>query len=563
MNLSKTDMKSFTLAGVLLLLTSLAHAQQVILDGTQNRFLINQKSKKPRIDVIVQQFTHYEKVVIAQSAVMDTLTKPQFERVSDAEYNVTASRMGEKLTFVIRDFDQLQAGYVLHREPVFHKGDSLALRRDVPLYYILNGERTLSATGMSFGLSHVKLTLRDKLGKTLFRLNVNYSYPKPQLTYVDIIEQTDRVVLEDTANIRRIVQRVNQVPTVYSQNNSVPDRIVTSYNNLYFGFKKAYYDGQLFPSSVICKIDERPWTKTTLQMNPFADVNTLVAEDKYTDFYIFRSGKHILTATYVLDSQNVETYEFEMHTRGFRVVLHYLSYAASIMLATLFVKPWILFLLVGLILFSNWGSRMKRQREAAQRINLELQSIQSQLNPHFVFNALGSVQGLVNKNEVDKANDYLTDFSKLLRNTLNNNNRETVPLSVEMHTLESYIKLEQLRFNFLFQLNAEADVPVSSTEIPPLLIQPLVENAIKHGISGLGENGFLHITFTKSAADLIIDIADNGKGFDVNQAFTGKGIQLTKERIKLLNKQKHNIILTIASEIQEGTRVRLVLKKLF
>jgi two-component sensor histidine kinase len=558
-------MKSITLVGLFFLLATFALAQQVMLDGTQNRFLIDQKSKKPRLDVIVQRFTDYEKNVISKSAVMDTLTKPKFVKISDTEYNVSASRMGEKLNFVIRDFDQLSVGYRVQRVPALISGDSLEFRPDKHLFYTLNGERSISATDIPFGISGAKITLLDHLGHLIFTLNVQYSYPKPELIYVDILGDYlyGNSMLEDTANIRRIVNRVNKVPTVYSHNNSVPDRIVTDYDNLFFGFKKAYYDGRVEVSSVFCKIDDRYWTKAPLRIYPFSDVETMAAEGKYSDFYILPSGKHTMTAAYVIDGQHFETYDFEMGRNGFNLALHYVVQGGYVVLMFLFAKPWILFVLTGLILFANWGNRMKRQREAAQRVNLELQSIQSQLNPHFIFNALGSVQGLINKNEVDKANDYLTDFSKLFRNTLNNNNRETVPLSVELHTLESYIKLEQLRFNFQFRLDTGADVPVSSIEIPPLLIQPLVENAIKHGISGLGEKGFLHISFTKEGTDLMIDIKDNGKGFDVNQPLTGKGIQLTKERIKLLNRQKHNIILTIASEIEQGTRVRIVLKKLF
>jgi hypothetical protein len=557
-------MKPLILGCLFLLLLSSTHAQEVILDATQNKYLIDQKSGKPRLDVIVQRFTDYERNVISNSAVMDTVTKPEIVKISDSEYNITASRMGEKLTFVIRDFDKLEAGYEVRRAPNF-KGDSLVLRPDNHLFYNLNGERAIPATSMPFGISATKITLLDNHGHLIFRLNVQYSYPKPELIYVDINGEYNyaNVILEDTAKLRRIVNRVNKVPTVYSRNNSVPDRIVTDYDNLFFGFKKAYYDGNVLSSSVFCKIDDRYWTKIEMQMYPFSDVKTLAAEGKYSDFYILPSGKHTLTAVYVLDGQHVETYDFEMGKRGVNLALHYLTQGGYVALMFLFFKPWVLLVLIGLILFANWGNRMKKKRQAAQKINLELQSIQAQLNPHFVFNALGSVQGLVNKNEIDKANDYLTDFSKLLRNTLNNNNRETVPLTVEMHTLESYIKLEQLRFNFQFRLDTGADIPISNIEIPPLLIQPLVENAIKHGISGLGENGFLHITFTKAETDLIIEIVDNGKGFDENRSSEGKGIQLTRERIKLLNRQNHKIILEIESEIQVGTRVRLELKKLF
>jgi len=531
-------------------------AQVLILDGKANTFLINQKSEKPRLDVIVQSFTDYEKNVISKSAVMDTVTKPKFEKVSENEYNVTASRMGEKLTFVIRDFDKLEKGSYISLSPSDERGDSLISMYQMPILYKLNGEQTIALPSIPFLFLNGKILLLDANKTILFKLNIKFSYVRPELIYVDITDGYGNQSWEDTAKIRRIVNRVNMVPTVYSHNNAVPDRIVTKYGNLFFRFKKAYYDGKLTETTLFCKIDDKFWTKTKLEMYPIFDVESL---GEKASWYFLPSGEHTVSAGYV-PSGNLETYTFVMNKKTGEVAAHYLTQTAYLIMMILYRYPLILVVIIGLILFANWGKRLKKAREEAKKVNLELRSIQAQLNPHFIFNAMGSIQGLINKNEIEKANTYLTDFSKLLRNSLNNSGQEMVALSEELRTLDSYMKLEKLRFDFQYQLYVDETIETSNVEIPSLLIQPLVENAIKHGISGLSENGLLSISFTRKAKDLMIAVADNGKGFDINEGSAGNGIRLTRERIKLLNKSKNKIDLKIESGTGNGTVARLTLK---
>jgi len=180
--------------------------------------------------------------------------------------------------------------------------------------------------------------------------------------------------------------------------------------------------------------------------------------------------------------------------------------------------------------------RVKRANARRQRLALELKSIRSQLNPHFVFNALSSIQALINKNEIDNANQYLTEFSSLLRDSLQNHNADMVPLATEIKVLENYIKLEQLRFNFNYEIKRDSNIELNAVEIPSLLLQPIVENAIKHGIAVLKDAGRLVVAFSRNNDSLVISIADNGKGFDATQQQQGKfGIKLTKERIALLH----------------------------
>lgn len=211
------------------------------------------------------------------------------------------------------------------------------------------------------------------------------------------------------------------------------------------------------------------------------------------------------------------------------------------------------------IYFLEQREKLIKSKKEKQRIDAELKSIRAQLNPHFVFNALTSIQGLVNNNKTTSVNYYLTAFSTLLRESLKNNDKEFVPLSMELKNLETYIKLENLRFPFQFKLDIGSDLNTDAIEMPYLLLQPLVENAIKHGISNLYEKGRLTVKVYANDKDLKICIQNNGKGFNPQKETKGYGLKLTKERIRLLNNSnpQQPVTLSFDSNKDEGTTVHL------
>ncbi|PZP43690.1 MAG: hypothetical protein DI598_15495 [Pseudopedobacter saltans] len=205
-----------------------------------------------------------------------------------------------------------------------------------------------------------------------------------------------------------------------------------------------------------------------------------------------------------------------------------------------------LLIIINLLLLLRYLNTKRRQRQ----YQLELKSLFAQLNPHFVFNSLSSIQGLMNNNEIEKANQYLSGFSGLLRTTLDKGGKEVIPLSEEIGNLQNYIHFEQLRFNFKFEKDVEPYLPMDEINVMPLLAQPLIENSVKHGISGLGEKGLLSIRLYTVEHDLFMAIKDNGKGFDVEEYKAGYGVDLVKKRIAAYNKwhRKTNIVLNMKSE---------------
>jgi two-component sensor histidine kinase len=265
-------------------------------------------------------------------------------------------------------------------------------------------------------------------------------------------------------------------------------------------------------------------------------------------------GNYELRMRFTIQPENVTTFPFRIRPRWDQTFTFRLI--AGGLLAAFFG---FLLLLVRL----QW-QRQKLRRTQAQRDKAEtdLRAIYSQLNPHFIFNALSSIQALVNRNDAEHANHYLSSFSKLLRASLVNSERALVPLSRELEMLENYLQLEQLRFPFEYTLEAEEDIVASSVVVPSLLLQPLVENAIKHGVSGMQKRGVIRISFSRTNNDIVINITDNGTGFDTNSATNGYGLKLTKERIRLLNEGggEQQVLMFISSEAMKGTSILVQFK---
>jgi len=262
-------------------------------------------------------------------------------------------------------------------------------------------------------------------------------------------------------------------------------------------------------------------------------------------------GKYTLQLRFLAQRSRVSSYSFEIlpawyATKLFRLVLGGLEVSAVAAILLLF------------ILFRQ-RRKTRREKAAREKLNLELGYIRSQLNPHFIFNALSSIQGLVNSNQVEAANRYLSDFGQLLRDSLAGSEKDTHVLVQEMRILDTYLLLEQLRFGFRYEISTAADLPAATTDIPAFLLQPLVENAVKHGVSPLRGDGRVRIDFSRENGNFIAEVIDNGAGWEATAETTGYGLRLTSERIRLLNQLSPGqpIIMTIRSEPGMGTTIRL------
>lgn len=205
-------------------------------------------------------------------------------------------------------------------------------------------------------------------------------------------------------------------------------------------------------------------------------------------------------------------------------------------------------------------NKLLKVEEYKKTLDINLKSIRSQLNPHFIFNALNSIQSLITTTQYEKANEYLIEFSNLLRKPLNNEELKHWTLRDEIELLNSYIKIEQLRSPFKLDFSLDDRMNTEAINFPTLLIQPMVENAIKHALSQV-EMPILRIKIVQEINNIVVLIQDNGKGFDSEKSNQGNGLKLTKEYINLINqKYKHsNVSLKLVSN-EGGTTVYLKLE---
>ncbi len=229
-----------------------------------------------------------------------------------------------------------------------------------------------------------------------------------------------------------------------------------------------------------------------------------------------------------------------------------------------------------LIVFAMLTWALFRNIEQKKKANMviKLQSLRTQMNPHFIFNSLNSVNNFIAKNDERSANKYISDFSKLMRTVLKNSDQDFVGLDSEIETLKIYLELEHFRFGdkFDYSLIVDPNVEPENVQIPPMLIQPYIENAIWHGLRYKDEKGQLDVKFFLNTTKLYCTVADNGIGREKSSALKTKhqksyqstGIKNTKERIELLNKLHRTSLGISITDLEEngapsGTLVKISL----
>lgn len=234
----------------------------------------------------------------------------------------------------------------------------------------------------------------------------------------------------------------------------------------------------------------------------------------------------------------------------------------------------LLFLLTYLY-FKNISKKRKKEQQLQlhqlqlenKLNNLKLENLRSQMNPHFIFNALNSIQEYIILNQKNLASDYLGKFSDLVRSYLKHSSQEKVSLQEEIECLEVYLQLEQMRFEekFTYKIKVDPNLETDQIYIPTMLIQPYVENAIKHGLLHKKENCFLSISFSlgnKETKNIICVVQDNGIGRQKAKEIQLKrrknhqsfATQANKDRLELLNNNKSEAIGVVIKDLFDAQK---------
>ncbi|MGB0427328.1 MAG: sensor histidine kinase [Flavobacteriales bacterium] len=212
---------------------------------------------------------------------------------------------------------------------------------------------------------------------------------------------------------------------------------------------------------------------------------------------------------------------------------------------------------------------------------LELQALRSQMNPHFIHNSLNAIQYFIQRNEVELSENYLVKFSKLVRHFFEYSRTKTIPIKDEVTLLKNYLEFEKLRFEdkLSFHLSVDPELDTEIQVMPSMILQPLVENAVNHGVFHNKNKGCVWITFTKLSEEAFqITVEDDGIGFEASRNIKRKNTSKTvgkntrsstvlEERITLLKLSNTWDIdysiqdLSQNDEESQGTRVCLVIKQ--
>lgn len=214
-----------------------------------------------------------------------------------------------------------------------------------------------------------------------------------------------------------------------------------------------------------------------------------------------------------------------------------------------------------------WQRRLSMRRDLRRRqmLEVELRGIRSQMNPHFLFNAMSSIQNLIRKKEQEKADIYLGQFAGLMRKTLRNTAAEYIPLSDEIETLEQYCSLESLRHPFAYSFVIDESIDPHNTYIPSMILQPIIENAILHGLTPLAAARELRVSISPGTLGLHCEIIDNGIGLLATQRQLQSdqrksyGTKLVRQRLDLLGMDsEQHFVIQDRSQLDPPSRGTLV-----
>jgi tetratricopeptide (TPR) repeat protein len=227
--------------------------------------------------------------------------------------------------------------------------------------------------------------------------------------------------------------------------------------------------------------------------------------------------------------------------------------------------------LAGIVVYKRRKDTLEKKKEAefnAKVANTELKALRAQMNPHFIFNSLNSINDYIDKHDTEMATVYTTKFAKLMRMILENSEQKEIPLADDLNALELYMQLESIRMQnkFSYEIHVDENIDKENTLVPPLILQPFVENSIWHGIAKKPGIGKILICIRKKDGNISLTVEDNGIGMNesaINETETNLhprksfGMKITRSRIDILNSIKKSNAAITMSQLEEGTKIEI------
>ena len=390
--------------------------------------------------------------------------------------------------------------------------------------------------------------------KSLATIYLKQQQPKQAKPYID--EALSKATLySDTTGLVLVWA---EMATYYQQINQLDSAIIYAQKSVITGMKIKRFEAVLQSGKFLKKYFEQ----NNNSDNALYYSNLILAvQDSVSSIEKVKQGQRLLYEE-LQSQQSIAQLEIDNKNRLIRYGLG----AGLLLLALLAIMLWL-----------GFDRKQKENKNLDTKIKLqesefshklaetEMTALRAQMNPHFIFNCLNSIKLYTLENDGLTATDYLTKFSRLIRLVLENSRSERITLANELETLELYIAMEAMRFKnkVAYKINVADDVDTDYIEIPPLLIQPYVENAVWHGLMHKEGGGMILIDVKTTDSILQISITDNGVGRAAAAALKSKsatnqksfGLKMTSERIELINELYKTNTQVKIEDLAVGTRV--------
>ena len=436
------------------------------------------------------------------------------------------------------------------------------------------------------GLAEIELS-NNQLSAASFNIKKGYQYFKKQIEsifYLDFKLIHSKYLIEIDSLFEAEIILFNNLEEYVKLNSSIGQgKTHHLIGRMYFNEKKWKKAKTSFNISKSI-LDRLPYSEYSLGnykflAQVFAEQNqfqkafvSLNTFQKYIEDNSYSSGSKAINELTQMYSRELREYRIKEQERVIKdqqKEKELLALKGEKQMSTIVLIIIILFSTIVIVLFYL---RQVKINQNTKEIEMSQTLLRTQMNPHFIFNAMSVIQSSLYENNPSKSSKFLVSFSRLIRLILENSPKEFITLETEIEILEKYLKTQKLRFEnrFDYQINVPEDLIFKKVLIPPMITQPFVENSIEHGQLNIIENGNISVDFSEKDKMLYIEIIDNGVG----RAESGKkknsitehksmALDITNRRVEIINKKyksKANISIgNLTKEKYTGTRVEIFL----
>lgn len=422
--------------------------------------------------------------------------------------------------------------------------------------------------------------------KTLRHYDVeykHYTYEELAVAYIKAAKHTGKKAFADSC-YKYVTRAANYYKSVGSDNNYVSSRFC--YVD-YLVFNKRYADAlsellgleKYLTDDHLMTVYQNYYRYLYEVYSHLGDYrNALRCHEKYMDCkmaYLNDSTLNSIKDSEVERARMLDSVSHQFETLRIETE-HQKQLKQKQLYIRIFASLAIFVLMLGIVFFFYYKTikESEENKLRADALEIERTLLRTQMNPHFIFNALNSIQSFITSNNQGEAVRYLSKFAKLMRMILNNSMQQYVLLSEELASLSLYLDLEQVRFNnrFSYKIDIDDEVEEDLVKVPPMLIQPFVENAILHGLMHKPEGGLITICLTENGNNtLTCTVTDNGVGRKAAAEIESKsehthksvGMQLTRDRLQELNRNtQHSCAITDLEDADGnalGTQVIIII----